>query len=61
VVWGASDAQGATVVEKPVSVGELHATIGWAAGYPLETVVDAPNGRPFTVGNKSKPVLGVFA
>jgi Protein of unknown function (DUF1501) len=61
MVWGASDAQGAKVVEKPVSVGELHATIGWAAGYPLETVVNAPNGRPFTVGNKSKPVMGVFA
>lgn len=59
--YGASDAEGAKVEQNPVSVGELHATIGWAAGYPLEQVVTAPNGRPFSVGNKSKPVSGVFA
>lgn len=60
-VYGASDADGAKVEHNPVSVGELHATIGWAAGYPLDEVVTAPNGRPFSVGNKSKAVSGVFA
>lgn len=60
-VHGASDATGAKVEKDAVSIGELHATIGWAAGYPLDQVVTAPNGRPFSVGNKSKPVSGVFA
>ncbi|MEI6715453.1 MAG: DUF1501 domain-containing protein [Verrucomicrobiota bacterium] len=60
-VHGASDAAGAEPVGEGVSVGNLHATIGWAAGLPLETVVTAPNGRPFTIGNKSKMISDVFA
>lgn len=60
-VHGKSDALGAKVEEKPVSIGELHATLGWAAGLPLEKTVTAPNGRPFTVGNQSRPIQDIFA
>ncbi len=60
-VHGASDALGAEVAEKDMTVGSFHATIGWAAGLPLETAVIAPNGRPFTVGNKAAPAFEVFA
>lgn len=60
-VYGKSDALGAKIEENPVNVGELHATLGWAAGLPLDKVVTSPTGRPFTVGNQSKPVHGLFA
>ncbi|HYF52297.1 MAG TPA: DUF1501 domain-containing protein [Planctomycetota bacterium] len=60
-VYGATDDLGAAPKEKPVTVGDLHATIGWAAGVPLEKQFTAPNGRPFTVGNNGKPALEVFA
>jgi Protein of unknown function (DUF1501) len=60
-VFGATDARGAEPSENAMTVGNFHATIGWAAGMPIETEVMAPNGRPFTVGNKGKAALGVFA
>ena len=60
-VYGSSDEKGYAAKENPVTPGDFHATIGWAAGMPLETPVIAPSGRPFTVGNKGKPAMGVFA
>ncbi len=60
-VYGASDDLGAEVADKDMTVGNFHATIGWAAGLPIDKEVIAPNGRPFTVGNKAKPALEVFA
>jgi uncharacterized protein (DUF1501 family) len=60
-VYGASDELGAEPTEKDMSVGSFHATIGWAAGLPLDQTVVAPNGRPFTIGNKGAPALEVFA
>ncbi len=60
-VYGASDKSGA-YPENPVTVNDLHATIGWAAGLPLEKVFHTGTGRPFVVGGvKAKPVHGVFA
>ncbi len=60
-VHGASDAQGGHVESDPVTVGDLHATVGHACGLPIEKSVTSASGRPFTVGNKGKPVSGVFA
>ncbi|MEK6234571.1 MAG: DUF1501 domain-containing protein [Planctomycetales bacterium] len=60
-VHGASDKLGNHVTDDPVSVGAFHATIGWAAGLPIKQESVASNGRPFTVGDKAKPVLEVFA
>lgn len=60
-VYGASDAKGADVADKDVSVGDFHATIGWAAGLPIDQPAMSPSGRPFTVGNKGKPLAEVFA
>ena len=60
-VHGASDATGHEPSDKPMTVGSFHATIGYAAGLPLETAVVAPSGRPFTVGNKAQPAPEVFA
>lgn len=60
-IHGATDAEGGKVADKPVTVGELHATIGWSIGITPEMPILAPNGRPFTIGDKSQPVLEVFA
>jgi len=60
-VHGASDDLGAEPTDKDMTVGSFHATIAWAAGLPIEQVVTAPNGRPFTIGNKGVPAPEVFA
>jgi len=60
-VYGSSDKAGGQVESNPVTVGDLHATIGWACGMPIEKTAMSPSGRPFTVGNKGKPVSGIFA
>jgi hypothetical protein len=60
-VYGKSDARGAKVEEHPVQVGHLHATIAHAAGFPADKIVTSASGRPFSVGNKSHPISGVFA
>ncbi|HAW99107.1 MAG TPA: DUF1501 domain-containing protein [Opitutae bacterium] len=60
-VYGASDKTGA-YPENPVTVNDLHATIGWAAGLPLKNEVLSSTGRPFVVGGaKAKPVRELFA
>jgi hypothetical protein len=60
-VYGESDAAGAEG-DKPVSIGDFHATIGWAAGFPLHKPAMTSTGRPFQVGgSKAKPIMEVFA
>ena len=59
--YGSSDKKGA-YPENPVTVHDLHATIGWATGLPLKKEVLSSSGRPFFVGGSSaKPVNGLFA
>jgi hypothetical protein len=60
-VYGASDAEGGKVEKDPVSVGDLHATVAHACGMPIGKSIVSASGRPFTVGNKGKPVTAVFA
>lgn len=60
-VHGSSDAKGYAPDKDPVTVGDFHATIGWAAGLAIDQEVMTPSGRPMTVGNKGKPALDLFA
>lgn len=60
-VHGQTDNLGAHP-DKPVSIGEFHATIGHAAGLPMEQPAHTSTGRPFHVGGKyKKPVMDLFA
>ncbi|MEM1442839.1 MAG: DUF1501 domain-containing protein [Verrucomicrobiota bacterium] len=60
-VYGESDKRGEWG-DKPVTVGDFHATIGHAAGIPLEQPYISASGRPFVVGDKSgEPVMDLFA
>jgi hypothetical protein len=60
-VYGKTDSQGAKVEEHPAQVGNLHATIAHAAGFPMDKIVMSPSGRPFSVGNKGQPLPALFA
>jgi uncharacterized protein (DUF1501 family) len=60
-VHGSSDAAGYAVAEKQVTVQDFLTTIGWSLGLPVDEVVMSPSERPFTVGDKGKPVLEIFA
>jgi uncharacterized protein (DUF1501 family) len=59
--YGESDAAGAHG-DKPVTIGDFHATIGWAAGFALDKPYKTATGRPFHVGgSKAKVIKEVFA
>ena len=60
-VYGSSDKEGFSVADKEVKVQDFLATIGWSLGLPLEEIAYSPSQRPFTVGNKGKPVMDLFA
>jgi hypothetical protein len=59
--YGKTDEHGATIVENPVSVPDFNATIAYAAGLPLDETVYSSTGRPFTLADKGKPILELFA
>ena len=59
--YGKTDATGSEIVENKVTVPDFNATIAYALGLPLEHVVMSPSGRPFTVADKGKPVMDLFA
>lgn len=58
--YGRTDELGETVIEDPVHVTDLNATIAHALGLPLEHVVTSPAGRPFTIAHKGRPVTELF-
>ncbi|MAS92286.1 MAG: hypothetical protein CMO55_03730 [Verrucomicrobiales bacterium] len=59
-VYGKTDERGSKILENPVRVQDLNATIGYALGLPLDQVLYSPSMRPFTVADKGKPVVGLF-
>jgi hypothetical protein len=59
-VWGATDEAGHKVVEGAVSVPDFNATIAYALGLPMDTVLYSPSKRPFTVVDKGQPVTQIF-
>ena len=59
-VYGKTDERGSKVIENPVRVPDLNATIAYALGLPLDQVLYSPSMRPFTVADKGKPVTELF-
>lgn len=55
-VIGKTDEFGQKVVDRPVQIGELNATIGHFLGIKSDDVWMSPNNRPFTIGNKAEPI-----
>lgn len=60
-IYGSSDKEGMAVADKQTSPQDFLSTIGWSLGLPIDEVVMSPSNRPFTVGDKGKPVMDVFA
>ncbi|MFO1482138.1 MAG: DUF1501 domain-containing protein [Verrucomicrobiaceae bacterium] len=60
-VYGASDKEGMAVADKQTTPQDFLSTIGWSLGLPIDEVVMSPSNRPFTVGDKGKAVMDVFA
>lgn len=60
-VHGATDETGSSIADKAVSIPDFNATIAFALGIPLDTVLYSPSKRPFTVADKGKPVTDLFA
>lgn len=61
VVHGASDAGGRAPEHDAVTVADFNATIAAACGLPWEREFQAPNGRPFRIGNTGRPIAAVLA
>ena len=55
-VWGASDADAFRVESDGVTPEDFNATIAVAMGIPYDKEIHSPDGRPFTIGNKGKPI-----
>jgi uncharacterized protein (DUF1501 family) len=60
-IYGASDQGGFEVADKGTTPQDFLSTIGHAMGLAVDEVVMSPSNRPFTVGDKGKPVMEVFA
>jgi Protein of unknown function (DUF1501) len=60
-VYGKSDEIGERVAENPVTMPDCNATIAQAMGIDLLHIEHSPSGRPFTVADKGKPVMELFA
>jgi hypothetical protein len=60
-VYGKTCERGEKVIENKVSVPDFNATIAYALGLPLEQVVYSPSKRPFTLADKGKPIMSLFA
>ncbi len=59
--YGETDAKGSRVKSNAVEIADLNATIAHSLGFDLKEQIEAPNRRPFTVADKGKPVMDVFA
>ena len=59
--YGKTDKEGREVVEDMVPVPDFNATIAQAMGLPLDKKTMSPSMRPFTVADKGKPIMDLFA
>ncbi|WDE97571.1 DUF1501 domain-containing protein [Lentisphaera profundi] len=58
--YGKVSADGRDIEENKVSVPDFNATIAYAAGLDVKKVITSPEGRPFTVAHKGKPLYQLF-
>lgn len=59
-VYGSTDANAFHVEENGATPEDLNATIAHALGIPHDKVINSPDGRPFTISNKGKPIEKLF-
>lgn len=54
--YGGTDPRGVEIEDNEVTIPDFNATIIEAIGLPLHKVIHSPEGRPFTVAHKGKPI-----
>lgn len=59
-IYGKISKDGKDIIENPVEVEDLNATIAYAMGLDLEKEEMSPSGRPFKVANKGKALTQLF-
>jgi Protein of unknown function (DUF1501) len=59
--YGKKCDKGANVVEGLTTPQDFNATIGYALGLPVDQEIFSASGRPFTMADKGKPVVELFA
>ncbi len=59
-VYGATNAEGTEVAEGKLEIPDLNATIAYGLGLPIGKTIMSPDGRPFTIAHKGKPVVDLF-
>ena len=59
--YGKSDEHGHSVVENPVTIQDFNATLAYGLGLDLKQVITSPSKRPFTIVDKGRPILELFA
>jgi hypothetical protein len=57
--YGSTD-RGIEVKDNKITVPDFNATIAFALGLPLDTVLYSPTKRPFTVADKGQPITSLF-
>jgi Protein of unknown function (DUF1501) len=60
-VYGATNSQGAAVVDRKVSIPDFNATIGWALGLPIEEKFTAQSGQEFQIAAEGQPLTSLFS
>jgi hypothetical protein len=60
VVHGKTNADGTDIVEGKIGIPDLNATIAYGLGLPVDKVITSPDGRPFTIAHKGKPLTDLF-
>lgn len=60
-VYGKTDKEGREVTENKVEIPAVNASIAYALGLALDQVVYSPSKRPFTIADKGKPLVDLFA
>jgi hypothetical protein len=60
-IIGATDEKGFAVKDTPVSPEDLHTSIGYAMGLPVDKRIHGSGGRPFFLGNKGRVIKELFA
>jgi hypothetical protein len=61
IVYGSTDERGMEVTDGQVTVQDFNATIAAAIGLPVEEKKISPEGRPFTVADKGRPIAALLA
>lgn len=58
--YGKTNNDGNDIVENKIGIPDLNATIAYGLGLPIDKVITSPDGRPFTIAHKGKPLVDLF-